>query len=96
MRKTLSEAFEIERKDTNVKEVMTTDYGVFKDKELLDSLRNKVIQNIIDNDIPDNEMLNEYINSEIDNALEGYDLSNLERGHIFNLIENERLSFVYK
>ena len=89
MRKTLSEAFEIERKDTNVKEVMTTDYGVFKDKELLDSLRNKVIQNIIDNDIPDNEMLNEYINSEIDNALEGYDLSNLERGHIFNLIENE-------
>ena len=89
MRKTLSDAFEIQKKEVSVKDVMTSDYGVFKDKELLDSLRNRVIQNIIDNDIPDNEMLNDYINSEIDSALEGYDLSNLERGHIFNLIENE-------
>ena len=89
MRKTLSDAFEIRKKEANINEIMTSDYGVFKDKVLLDSLRNKVIQNIIDNDIPDNEMLSEYINSEIDNALEGYDLSNLERGHIFNLIENE-------
>ena len=59
MRKTLSDAFEIQKKDVNVKDVMTSDYGVFKDKELLDSLRNRVIQNIIDNDIPDNEMLND-------------------------------------
>lgn len=89
MRKTLSDAFEIEKKEINIIENTTTDYGVFKDKELLDKLRSKVIQNIIDNEIPEGEMLNEYINSEIDNVLEGYDLSNLERGHIFNLIENE-------
>ncbi|MCI8588896.1 MAG: CpaF family protein [Bacilli bacterium] len=33
--------------------------------------------------------LTEYINQEIDRSLEGYDLSNLERDHIFNLIDNE-------
>ena len=89
MRKTLSDAFEIEKKEVNIREENTTDYGVFKDKELLDNLRNKVIQNIIDNDVPDDSFLTEYINNEIDEALEGYDLTNLERGHIFNLIENE-------
>ena len=89
MRKTLSDAFEIEKKEVNIREENTTDYGVFKDKELLDNLRNKVIQNIIDNDMPDDSFLTEYINNEIDEALEGYDLTNLERGHIFNLIENE-------
>ena len=89
MRKTLSDVFEIEKKEAKIIDQNTSDYGVFKDKELLDNLRNKVIQNIIDNDVPDSEFLTEYINNEIDEALEGYDLSNLERGHIFNLIENE-------
>lgn len=89
MKKTLSDVFEIEKKEAKIIDQNTSDYGVFKDKELLDNLRNKVIQNIIDNDVPDGEFLTEYINNEIDEALEGYDLSNLERGHIFNLIENE-------
>lgn len=89
MRKTLRDAFEIKSKDIDIKNSTITDYGVFKDKELLDNLRNKVIQNIIDNNMPDDKLLSEYINGEIDSALEGYDLSNLERGHIFNLIENE-------
>ncbi len=89
MKKTLSDAFEIKAKEINIKTEPTSDYGVFKDKELLDSLRNKVIQNIIDNDIPESQFLSEYINKEVDAVLEGYDLSNLERGHIYNLIENE-------
>lgn len=89
MKRTLSDVFEIEKKEAKIIDQSTSDYGVFKDKELLDNLRNKVIQNIIDNDVPDGEFLTEYINNEIDEALEGYDLSNLERGHIFNLIENE-------
>ncbi|MBQ3141972.1 MAG: CpaF family protein [Bacilli bacterium] len=33
--------------------------------------------------------LNTFINNEIDKALEGYDLSNIERNHIFHLIDNE-------
>ena len=89
MKKTLSEAFEIKEVPAFIKTEDTDDYGIFKDKVLLDSLRNRIIQNILDNGVPDNEYLTEYINNEIDNALEGYDLSNLERNHIFNLIENE-------
>lgn len=89
MTKTLSEVFELHEKPISIKKIETDDYGIFKDKALLDSLRNRIIQNIIDNGVPDSEYLNEYINSEIDNSLEGYDLSNLERNHIFNLIENE-------
>ena len=89
MTKTLSEVFELHEKPVSIKKIETDDYGIFKDKALLDSLRNRIIQNIIDNGVPDSEYLNEYINSEIDNSREGYDLSNLERNHIFNLIENE-------
>ena len=65
------------------------DYEIFKDKNLLDRLRNTIIQNIIDNRIPNEKVLTEYINDEIDRTLEGYDLSNIERTHIFNLIDNE-------
>ncbi len=66
-----------------------SDYEVFKDKELLDTLRNKIIQNLIDSNIPANKNLDQYINDEINEVLQGYDLSNLERSHIYNLIDNE-------
>lgn len=66
-----------------------SDYEVFKDKELLDRLRNKIIQNLIDSNIPSYQKLEQYINNEIDQALEGYDLSNLERSHLYHLIDNE-------
>ena len=88
MRKTLSDAFDIREKVIS-KNIDTDDYGIFKDKALLDSLRNRIIQNVIDNGIPDSDYFSEYIDSQIDETLEGYDLSNLERNHIFNLIENE-------
>lgn len=83
----LSEAFEV-KKDIK-QSVPLTDYEVFKDKVLLDELRTKIIENLIDTEMPKNASLNEYINSQIDLALEGYDLSNLERSHIYNLIDNE-------
>ena len=88
MKKTLSSAFELKDKKVNVFST-PNDYEIFQDKALLDSLRNKIIQNLIDNDIPSDKYLTQYINDEIDRALEGYDLSNLERNHIFNLIDNE-------
>lgn len=65
------------------------DYDIFADKALLDSLRNKIVQNIIDTKIPEGENLVDYINREIDRSIEGYDLTNLERGHLYNLIDNE-------
>ncbi len=91
-KKTLTEEFEL---DTSIRKPIKIikDYEIFKDKELLDQLRVQIIQNMLDNKIPENMPLAEYINTEIDRSLEGYDLSNLERDHIFNLIENEIQGF---
>lgn len=87
MRKTLTEAFSFN--DKKFKSINNENYEVFKDKELLDTLRNNIIENLIDNNVPTDKYLKEYINEEIDKTLTGYDLSNLERNHIFNLIDNE-------
>lgn len=83
----LLDAFDVERKIKEVKPI--TDYEIFEDKNLLDNLRTKIIENLIDTEIPKDKSVNDFINAEIDLALEGYDLTNLERNHIFNLIENE-------
>src|SRR5574344_452722 len=66
-----------------------TDYDVFPNKKLLDELRKKIIEHLIDQEIHEGKSLNDFINDEIDACLEGYDLSNLERSHIFNLIDDE-------
>lgn len=87
-KKTLTEEFELDTPKNRQIDVVK-DYDVFEDKELLDQLRIRIIQNIIDNKIPDKVSLTDYIQDEIDRSIEGYDLSNLEREHIFNLIENE-------
>lgn len=76
-------------KDASKKIDVLPDYDIFKDKDLLDKLRNVIIQNLIDDTVPNDEALTEYINREIDVVLEGYELSNLERNHVFNLIDNE-------
>ena len=65
------------------------DYEIFADKEKLEELRTKIVQNLIDNKIPKNLSLEQYINDEIDETLQDYDLEPLERNHIFNLIQNE-------
>ena len=86
-KKTLTEAFDI--KPSQNKTAVLSDYEIFPNKSLLDSLRNQIIQNIIDDKIPKDKNLKEYTNNEIDKTLEGYDLSNLARSHIYTLIENE-------
>ena len=86
-KKTLSSEFNV---SYDSKEILNIkDYNIFNDKNLLDRLRRKIIQNIIDNNAPNSKLLSDYINDEIDNSLSGYDLTNLERSHIFNLIDNE-------
>ena len=87
MSKSLISAFEIEK--AKVKEEILNDYDVFSDKALLEKLRTKVIENIIDKEVPEGKTLKEFIDDEIDAAIEGYDLTNLERAHIFNMIEDE-------
>lgn len=86
-KQTLTEAFNVKPKTTMIKDMR--DYDIFPDKKLLESLRSKIIQNLIDENIPEDTMLEQYINDEIEGTLVGYDLGYLERNHIFNLIQNE-------
>lgn len=86
-KQSLTEAFNIKPKTTQIRDMK--DYDIFPDKKLLESLRSKIIQNLIDENIPEDTMLEQYINNEIESTLVGYDLGYLERNHIFNLIQNE-------
>lgn len=84
---TLLDEFNVKKREKEVVDVK--DYDVIPDKEKLDMLRSRIVQNLINNKIPDNISLEQYINDEIDNVLEDYDLGSLERNHICNLIQNE-------
>lgn len=85
-RTSLAEAFDINsnKKDLNI----IDDYDIFKDKELLDKLRREIIEKLIDNYTPEVD-IKQSIYDQIDTTLEGYDLTNLERNHVFHLIDNE-------
>ena len=85
--KNLVDVFNVKKRTVVTQDV--TDYEVFPDKVKLEELRTKIIQNLIDNTIPKNLSLEQYINDEIDDTLQDYDLEPLERNHIFNLIQNE-------
>ena len=87
MNKTLMEEFEIvESKETAS---FIEDYKIFENKDLLDDLRSEIIENIIDKKMPNEESLDTFINDQVDKTLEGYDLTNLERSHIYNMIRDE-------
>lgn len=86
-KQTLRDAFAFETPKNSYHNI--TDYEIFPDKKLLDQLRTKIVENLIDNEMPKDKQLNEWIYDEIDKTIEGYDLSNLERSHLFNLIDNE-------
>ncbi len=88
MKKSWLEEFSLEN-DSKVENYVKTDYEVFEDKNLLDEFRNTIIQELIDKNIRNDENLHQYINEEINRVTDGYDLSNEERNHLFNLIENE-------
>ena len=83
----LIDAFEVKPSLLKVKNI--SDYEIFQDKELLDNLRTKIIQNLIDDNIPEDKLLEQYINDEIDKSISGYDLDYLQRNYIYNLIQNE-------
>ncbi len=65
------------------------DYEAFKDKKLLDSLREKIISSLIDKEKRSDQSLSSFINEEIDRFVDGIDLSVLQRNHLYNLIEDE-------
>jgi len=69
--------------------ITINDYETFQNKKLLEELRNKIIQNLIDNNAINSSSMDDYVRTQIDKSLEGYDLSVIERSYIYNLIENE-------
>ncbi len=87
MSKSLVEAFNIKRKSADLSEV--SDYEIFADKELLEQLRLKIMGNLTEREVLTDEPATEFIDVEIENATEGYDLTNEERNHLRHLIENE-------
>lgn len=84
---TLLNEFNVKKKEKEI--TLVKDYDVFADKAKLDELRTKIVQNLINNQIPQNVTLEQYINDEIDEVLQDYELGALERNHICNLIQNE-------
>ena len=69
------------------------EYDAFPNKELLEELRNEIIQNLIDNNIQNHESMDDFVKIQIDKTIEGYDLSSAERNYIYNLIDNEISGF---
>ena len=86
-KKSLIDAFEVKPATLKVEDI--DDYDIFSDKNLLDHLRSTIIQNLIDENIPEDKLLDQYINDEIDKAISNYNLDYLQRNYIFNLIQNE-------
>lgn len=86
-KQSLIDAFDVKQKVVKVDNI--SDYEIFRDKDLLDRLRNNIIEGLIDEKIPDDKMLDRYINDEIDKCISDYDLDYLQRSYIFNLIQNE-------
>ena len=87
MAKSFVEEFDVKEEEINLRDL--PDYEAFTNKKLLDELRNKIIQNLIDNNINDEISNSNFVRKETDKALEGYDLSIVERSYINNLIDNE-------
>ena len=83
----LIDAFEVKSNPLKIKNI--SDYQIFTDKELLDNLRNNILENLIDENIPEDKLLETFINDEIDKSISDYNLDYLQRNYIFNLIQNE-------
>ena len=87
MAKSFIEEFDVKEENLRLKDI--PDYDAFTNKKLLDELRNKIIQNLIDNNSNNEIIDSNYVKKQIDKSLEGYDLSIVERSYINNLIDNE-------
>lgn len=81
------EEFNVKIEASDIEQI--SDYEAFQNKALLDELRNKIIQNLIDNNITKTGNMDDFIKEQISKTLEGYDLTNIERSYIYNLIDNE-------
>lgn len=86
MSKSLLEAFNIKSKPLNHTSI---DYNVFKDKELLEEFRIKILEDLSDKGFTNQTISGDLINSEIDEVTYSYDLTISERSYLYNLIDGE-------
>ncbi|MDO4963071.1 MAG: CpaF family protein [bacterium] len=87
MGKSFVDEFNVKEENINIGDV--SDYDSFKDKKLLDELREKIIQNLIDKNTNNQIELSSLAKKEVESVLEEYDLSVIERSYVNNLIDNE-------
>jgi len=71
------------------KQVVSSDYEMFSDKDLLDEYRVRILEDLSDKGLNKSNVDADLINREIDEVVTDRDLSNQERISLFNLIENE-------
>ncbi len=82
----LVEAFNL---DVKSQYTPSNDYEVFKDKELLDLFRVKVLESLSNKGMFKKSISSDIINDEINEVSRGYDLSSQEKSYLFNLVDNE-------
>ncbi len=82
--KKLVEEFDIKKDITSYQ----SDYNTFANKDILDELRVKIIENLIEHNNP-SIPIKQQVKSEVQSAIEGYNLSNIEVNYLYNLINNE-------
>ena len=69
MARSFVEEFEVKEEETILRDV--PDYDAFTNKKLLDELRNKIIQNLIDNNTNNQISMASFVRKQIDKSLEG-------------------------
>ena len=87
MKESLSEVFDTNKDIKSERSLQ--DYEIFEDKILLDEIRELLIKKLIDAEIKNKDELKSFISDSMEKDLKGYDLSDLEKDYVYNLIENE-------
>ena len=79
----LKEVFKYDDTENNNNNIV--DYEVFSNKDLLDSLRTKIVENIIDLNLKNEDNITSFISKEIDKAVVGIELTSMERNYLYSL-----------
>ena len=68
--KTLIEAFEVKNKTFSPKDDVV-DYDIFRNKNLLEELRTKIVQNLVEENIPSDELMERFVRGDSSRNTEG-------------------------
>ena len=82
----LLDAFHIEKKETSI---ISSDYEIFADKQLLEEIRSKVLEGLSNQRIGKKNIRFDIIEQEVLDKTYEYHLTSGERNYIYHIIENE-------